>query len=192
MVLKRAKCSKWHCGNGCVLQSNHYGIETTQNFILFFKGEQVAIEPLWYWNYRFFLTYLHGTQVAIEPLWYWNSSERIRRGSSWRLQSNHYGIETKKARVSPLWPCCVAIEPLWYWNSFLLSLKTPHISRCNRTIMVLKRDELAADSMFIFIKLQSNHYGIETSTQSSRLGSSSTCCNRTIMVLKLPQKHEYW
>ena len=80
------------------------------------------------------------------------------------------------------------------------------LSSCNRTIMGLKRRRKGFTKEY-FYRLQSNHYGIETNrrhqgtdrrwgkvaieplwdwnTQSSRSGSSSTCCNRTIMGLKL-------
>ena len=102
-----------------------------------------------------------------------------------RLQSNHYGIETKKesqdfsnrekVAIEPLWYWngrdwevifteldTVAIEPLWYWNCF-----------CTYCVYSGKDG------------LQSNHYGIETNLYVSSLIRNYLGCNRTIMVLKL-------
>ena len=65
-----------------------------------------------------------------------------------------------KVRLHPdFW---VAIEPLWYWNYAKTSLSNNTQTRCNRTIMVLKR-LYCMGTPPPRTGLQSNHYGIETS-----------------------------
>jgi len=173
------------------LQSNHYGIETWTSIHQELPLRIVAIEPLWYWNPSASATTCHNTNlVAIEPLWYWNAQFRLPSEPNYPGCNRTIMVLKQYQRKKLELQVLVAIEPLWYWNS----RKLPHpLSRhpvaieplwywnedfepgdlclggsCNRTIMVLKLNSSMLTHSWIST-LQSNHYGIETTTTSSLL-----------------------
>ena len=129
--------------------------------------------------------------VAIEPLWYWNVVNVVVVPLKViGLQSNHYGIETFTNNIE------VWIETRCNRTIMVLKRKTfagwyLHTMRCNRTIMVLKPSRGCIEAI-IGSGLQSNHYGIETLLSSAACSLAEICCNRTIMVLKLFHLLEYW
>ena len=123
-----------------LLQSNHYGIETSSTNLFYTFNLLVAIESLWYWNFSYHLVTTVRPKVAIEPLWYWNE-EAVRR-IMMKIACCNRTIMVLKLRIRRRWLWFigwVAIEPLWYWNVWPFPRPSSLSACCNRTIMVLKR-----------------------------------------------------
>ena len=188
------------------LQSNHYGIETLFTEESLYEDQQVAIEPLWYWNFdevwRMKLVELlgcnrtimvlkpripqhpHNTNrtVAIEPLWYWNQDKKPKDRSKAFVAIEPLWYWNQPLRSRNGRKVHVAIEPLWYWNisSQVILAETPIVA-----IEPLWYWNDADKSVGIrYIRLQSNHYGIETLGRGKWWRVKGEGCNRTIMVLK--------